>query len=285
MPTLQDLATPHTPNWCPGCGNFTIWAAFKNSAVQQGWDNTNSVIVADIGCHSHIVNFTKMTSFEGLHGRALPTAAGVKMINHKLNVFVFCGDGGTLGEGGTHFLHACRRNHDLTVIMHNNSLYALTKGQTSSTSSHDYKSKSTPGGNPDDPLSPTTLAIAAGATFVARAYSSDIPNLISLITQATAHRGFALIDILQPCVTYQYECTHSYYQENVYPIGPEHDVTNRELAFQKSLEWGEKKIPVGIFYKVDEPPYEAFIPQIAEQSIVERPVVRRDISELLERYK
>jgi len=118
MTQLTDLTTPNQPNWCPGCGDFGIWAAFKNAAVKQGWDNTNTCIVAGIGCHGHIVNFVKITSFEGLHGRPLPVATGIKFANHKLNVIVFTGDGDCLSEGGNHYLHAARRNQNITVILH-----------------------------------------------------------------------------------------------------------------------------------------------------------------------
>src|SRR3972149_490933 len=136
MTSMQDLKTQCFPNWCPGCGNLAIWSAFKNAAVANTWDNANTALVAGIGCHGHMVNFVKITSFEGLHGRALPVATGVKLANHDLNVFVFTGDGDCLGEGGNHFIHACRRNHDLTVIIHDNSLYSLTTGQTSPTTPH-----------------------------------------------------------------------------------------------------------------------------------------------------
>src|SRR3989344_4710470 len=169
MTELKDLTTLCSPNWCPGCGNFTIWAAFKNACVKKGWDNTNSVLVAGIGCHGHILNFTKITSVEGLHGRAIPVATGIKMVNNNLNVFVFTGDGDCLAEGGNHFIHACRRNHNLTIIIHNNALYSLTTGQACPTTPLGEKTKSTPFGNLDNPLNPVALAIVSGATFVARA--------------------------------------------------------------------------------------------------------------------
>ena len=254
--TLQELTTPCSPTWCPGCGNLSVWAAFKNAAVAEGWDNTNTALVAGIGCHSHIVNFTKITSFEGLHGRALPVACGLKMFKPDLNVFVFTGDGDCFGEGGNHFLHTARRNHNITVILHDNGIYALTTGQTSPLSPHGFKTKSTPQGNPDEPINPLALAITAGATFVARAYAGDIPKLTQTIVEANKHQGFSFIDILQPCVTFNKEFTHQFFQENTYQLDKSYDPTNKMSAYEKSQEFGLKQIPLGIFYKVEKPSYE-----------------------------
>lgn len=284
MTTIQDLSTSCTPTWCPGCGNFTIWAAFKNAAVKEGWANTNSVMVAGIGCHGHIVNFLKLTSFEGLHGRALPVASGIKLANHRLNVFVFTGDGDCLGEGGNHFIHACRRNHDLTVFLHDNAVYGLTTGQTSPLSALGYKSKSTPAGNPDFPLNPLTMAIASGATFVARGYSGDIAALTELMIQATKHRGMAVVDIMQPCTTFNKQYTHQFFQDNKYYLEPDYDVMNREKAFQRSLEWGPKKIPLGVFYKIEKPVCESHFPQIATKPLVEIAVQRNNVNELFQKF-
>src|SRR3989344_1970802 len=284
MPTLADLSTPCSPNWCPGCGDFAIWAALKNAMVRQGWDNTNSVLVAGIGCHGHIINFIKLTSFEGLHGRAIPVATGIKLANHKLNVFVSTGDGDCLAEGGNHFVHACRRNHDLTIMLHDNAVYGLTTGQTSPVSPHGFKSKSTPAGNPDEPISPLALAIAAGATFVARAYASDIPKLTELIIKANEHKGLSVIDILQPCVTFNKDYTHEFFQQNCYYLGTDHDVTNRQQAFNKSLEFGIKQIPLGIFYRVDTPSYEEQQPQLKDRAIVETTAENRNLSALFKEY-
>jgi 2-oxoglutarate/2-oxoacid ferredoxin oxidoreductase subunit beta len=284
MTELKDLQTPCFPTWCPGCGDYAIWAAFKNAAVSQGWDNTNSVLVAGIGCHGHIVNFTKITSFEGLHGRPIPVATGVKLANNRLNVFVSTGDGDCLGEGGNHFIHACRRNHDLTIMLHDNAIYGLTTGQTSPTSPHDFKTKSTPLGNPDEPLNPLALAIASGATFVARAYAGNIPKLTEIIIKANEHKGISVIDILQPCVTFNKTCTHAFFQENTYYLDESHDVTNKEQAFKKSLEWGEKQIPLGIFYQAEKASYESQLPQIAEKPLIESSPVRKDISDLLTKF-
>jgi len=232
---LEELTTPCKPTWCPGCGNFGIWGAFKNAAVEKGWDNTNSVLVAGIGCHGHMINFVKLTSFEGLHGRALPVATGIKLANNRLNVFVFTGDGDCLGEGGNHFIHACRRNHDLTIILHDNALYSLTTGQTSPLTPHGTKTKSSPQGNLDEPFSPLALAIASGATFVARGFSGDLPKLKELLIKANEHKGLSVIDILQPCVTFNKQYTNEFYRENSYELPNDYDPTNKEKAFTKAL--------------------------------------------------
>ncbi len=284
MTKLNELTTSCQPNWCPGCGNLAIWAAFKNAAVTNDWNNNNTVIVAGIGCHGHIVNFTKLNSFEGLHGRALPVASGIKMANHRLNVFVFTGDGDSLAEGGNHFIHASRRNHDMTIILHDNGLYALTTGQTSPASEHGFKSKSTPEGNHDYPLNPLAMAIAAGATFVAREYAVNIQKLADLITQANAHKGLAIVDVLQPCPTFNHEHNHKFYQDNTYYLPDDYDPTNKEKAFAKALEFGLKTIPLGIIYKEEKLPYESQLPQLSVKPLVEQEVNLSNLKGLFSTY-
>lgn len=264
------------PTWCSGCGNFGIWAALKNAAAQKKWDNTNTVLVAGIGCHGNLTNFIQITSFEGLHGRALPLAEGMKIANPKLNVFVFSGDGDCLGEGGNHFIHACRRNHDLTLLIHNNGLYSLTTGQASPTSPFGLKTKSTPKGNTDRPFSPLTLALASGASFVARAFSGNLPQLTQLLIQANKHQGLAVIDVLQPCVTFNKEYNYPFFQANCYELGVSHDVKNKEAAWKKSLEWGPKKIPLGIFYQVNLPCDKAQMIKMEDK--------KRDLTDLFKKY-
>lgn len=272
---MDNLNTNKSPTWCPGCGNFGIWAAFKKAAQENQWNSTNTVLVAGIGCHGHILNFTKITSFNGLHGRAIPVAVGIKLVRPDLNVFVFTGDGDCFGEGGNHLLHACRRNDNLTIILHNNGLYSLTTGQTSPLSPKGIQTKSTPTGNPDEPFSPLALAISAGATFAARAFSADIARLANLIIQANAHQGLAIIDVLQPCITFNKEHTYQFFQENTYFLDKSHDSTNKTLAIEKACEWGLKKIPLGIFYQVKKPVFRP--PKISGETR------NRDIKILLEK--
>ena len=284
MTKMEDIKTPYSPNWCPGCGNLNIWAAFKNAAVKEGWDSSNSAIVAGIGCHGHIINFVKINSFEGLHGRALPVATGVKMANNRLNVFVFTGDGDCFGEGGNHFIHACRRNHDLTVLIHDNSLYSLTTGQASPLSPLGFKTKSTPQGNIDEPFNPLALAIISGATFVARAYSGDMPKLTDLIIEANKHKGLSVVQILQPCVTFNKVCTHAFFRENTYYLDNEYDPLDKKKALERVFELDDKKIPLGVFYKSNRPSCEDQIPQIKDKPLIEIPVERSSATELFKNY-
>lgn len=284
MTLITDLTTACSPTWCPGCGNIAIWAAFKNAAVTNDWNDTNTALTAGIGCHGHMLNYVKITSVEGLHGRAIPVATGIKMANKRLNVFVFTGDGDSLAEGGNHFINACRRNHDITVILHDNAIYGLTTGQTSPRSPHGFKSKSTPLGNLDEPLNPISLAIASGATFVAREYASNIPQLSDLIAKANSHKGIAIVDVLQPCVSFNDLYSHEFYQKNTYRLSKDYDFTSQAKAFEKSLEWGEKQIPLGIFYQVERPSYEDQIPQIAEKILVDSPPTKKDLLEIFKKY-
>ncbi|OGH76754.1 MAG: hypothetical protein A2469_01865 [Candidatus Magasanikbacteria bacterium RIFOXYC2_FULL_40_16] len=284
MTQKEALLTPNKLNWCPGCGNFGIWKAFSDAAVAEGWDNTNTVLTAGIGCHGHMINFVKLVSFEGLHGRPIPIASGIKMANHRLNVFVFTGDGDCLAEGGNHFINAARRNQDITVILHDNAIYGLTTGQTSPRSPKGFTSKSTPSGNTDEPINPLRLALAAGATFLGRVYSGDPEATKEMIIKANKHKGFSLVQILQPCVTFNKDYTHPFYRENIYKLDDSYDKTSKEAAFAKTFEWGEKKIPVGIFYEADEPTCESQITQIKDKVLIDIPV-KRDMSELIQKFR
>ncbi|KKT77821.1 MAG: 2-oxoacid ferredoxin oxidoreductase, subunit beta [Microgenomates group bacterium GW2011_GWB1_44_8] len=283
MTELNDLATPYFPSYCPGCGDIAIWAAIKKAAVEKGWDNTNTTLVAGIGCHGHMVNFIKITSFEGLHGRAIPVSTGIKMVNPRLNVLVITGDGDLLAEGGNHFLHVCRRNPDMAILLFDNGVYGLTTGQASPTSPQNYISKSTPLGNPEIPLHPLAVAIAAGITFAARTYSGDIAATAKMIAQAVDHRGLAIVDILQPCITFNKGFSHTYYQDNTYVLDTNYDLTNKTWAFEKSLEWGPKNIPLGIFYREERPVLETVVSTTNEPLVSVSPN-KRDISELLKKY-
>jgi len=282
--TWQDYLTPNKCNWCPGCGNFSIWSSFERAALKAGWDNSNTALVAGIGCHGHIVNFIGLTTFEGLHGRPIPVASGLKMANHKLNVFVFTGDGDCLAEGGNHFIHAARRNQNITVIIHDNAIYGLTAGQTSPRSPKDLKTKSTPDGNIEEPVHPLRVALSAGATFLARVYAGNIDECTDILIKANQHDGLAVVQILQPCVTFNKEYSHIFYQENTYALGDDYDATDKVAAFAKTMEWGAKQIPTGILYQVEETSYESQIPQLKKRSLVATAVKKRDISKVLKKY-
>lgn len=248
--TTPNLRTEEQIIWCPGCGNFGILAALQNAILQLKLDPSQVVAVFGIGCHGHLANYLKINNFEGLHGRALPLAAGIKIANSKLRVLVMAGDGDQLSEGGNHLVHASRRNPDLTCLIHNNQLYSLTVGQASPTSDPGSKTRSTPRGVLDQALNPLALSLASGASFVARGFAGDIPQLTKILIQAISHPGFALVDILQPCPALNHVNTFAWFKERVYELGPEHDVRDKILAFQKAQEWGEK-IPLGVFYRVE----------------------------------
>jgi 2-oxoglutarate ferredoxin oxidoreductase subunit beta len=281
--TNLNLNTNQKPTWCPGCGDFGIWTALKQASVKEGWDNTNTALVAGIGCHGHILNYTKISAVEGLHGRALPVACGMKMANHKMNVFAFVGDGDCLSEGGNHFIHSARRNHDITVVLHDNAVYGLTTGQTSPRSPKGYKSKSTPRGSFEEPLHPLTLAITAGATFVARVYAGDIDMLEEIMVKANNHKGFSLIDVLQPCVSFNKDYSHYFYQKNIYHLNANYDAANKLAALEKSMEWDFEQIPVGIIYEDKTSiSYEKQISYKDDLPLAFEKITKKDVSKLFE---
>ncbi len=282
MADAKDFQTNNKPTWCAGCGDFGILVALKNALAKLGFSPADATLFFGIGCHGHMVNYLKTYSFEGLHGRALPLAAGAKFANHKLNAIALVGDGDQLGEGGNHFLHAARNNYDICCVLHNNGVYGLTVGQSSPTADKGLKSKSAPGGTTEKPVNPITLALAAGATFVARAFAGDVNHLAEIIIEGIKHRGFAFIDVMQPCVTFNHLNTYSWYYRRVYKIGPEHDPSDQAAALQKSLEFGEK-IPLGVFYRKEEPIAQDIFPQIAEKTLLEAGV-QNEISKIMEEY-
>lgn len=281
---MQDTAqfkTAFMPNWCPGCGDFGIWGSLKQALNKKAWKPADFCMVYGIGCHGHMVNFLKSYAFETLHGRPIPVAQGIRLANNKLPVIIVAGDGDTFGEGTNHLVHIARRNVQTTMIVHDNQVYGLTTGQTAPTAQKGFKTKSTPAGVLEEPIYPLQIAIAAGATFVARGFAGDIPKLSELIFQALNHKGFAFVDIFQPCVTFNHINTYQWYREHLYDLDQNHDVTDKAAAFAKALEWGPK-IPTGIFYKQEKPTYEEQTPQIAQESLVDQSLENINIQKLLE---
>ena len=260
------------PAWCPGCGNFGILSAVKKALVELNLDPHNILLVSGIGQAGKLPHYMKGNVFNSLHGRPVPPAIGAKIANKELVVIAISGDGDGYGEGGNHFIHAARRNHDITYLVHNNQIYGLTKGQTSPTSDIGFVTKTTPQGAPP-PVNPITLAIAAGATFVARAFAGDIDYLSLIIQQGINHRGFALIDILQPCVSFNHKNTYQWYRERVYKVEGEKDYnpSDKFAAFKKAQEWGDL-IPIGIFYRENRPVYESAFPALRKDTLVSQPI-------------
>jgi len=260
------------PAWCPGCGNFGILSALKKALVELNLDPHNILLVSGIGQAGKLPHYTKGNVFNSLHGRPLSPATGAKLANRELTVLAFGGDGDGYGEGGNHFIHSARRNHDITYLVHNNQIYGLTKGQTSPTSDIGFITKTTPQGAPP-PINPIALAIAAGAGFVARAFAGDIDYLSSIIKQGINHRGFALIDILQPCVSFNHKNTYQWYKERVYKLEQDgkYNPSDKDTAFKKAQEWGEH-IPIGVFYREDRPVYESVFPALGKSTLVSQPI-------------
>lgn len=285
MIKAEDFNTKVKPNFCPGCGDLAVWMAFKNVAAKLDLDSTNTALVAGIGCHGHILNFTKINAIEGLHGRPVPVATGIKLVNPRLNVIAFSGDGDCLGEGGNHFMHACRRNHDINLFIHDNAIYGLTTGQTSPRTPHGMATKSTPEGNKDIPLNPAAVAIASGATFVARTFCQDLPHMEEILTRAIEHKGMSVVQILQTCITFNKEYTLDFYKDNVYKLPDDYDPKDKVRALEKALEWGEKSIPLGILYEeTGKESYEDQLKEISDKPVIEMEPKVNDVTELFKAH-
>ncbi|MBM3282639.1 2-oxoacid:ferredoxin oxidoreductase subunit beta [Candidatus Gottesmanbacteria bacterium] len=282
MVSVNNLKTKHFPTWCPGCGNYSIWTALQNAIVEIGLRISDFVLVYGIGCHGNMFNTLNVVNFETLHGRPIPVAEGIKLANNRLQVIVIAGDGDTLGEGTNHLIHAARRNIDITVLMHDNQVYGLTTGQTSPTSAKGFKSRSTPLGVIEEPINPVALAIAGGASFVARSFAGDILELTKVIIAAIKHRGFSFVDILQPCVTFNSHNSYQWYRQNIYKLPKNYKMNNKIVAFKKSLEW-EKKIPVGIFYRQLKSTYEEETQQFKDCPLISSSLpASKAVAELLD---
>ena len=249
MITVEDYASDFESEWCPGCGNFGILAAMQKALVSMNLSPHEVLIVSGIGQAAKTPHFLKCNTLHGLHGRALPVAAGAKLANHDLTILVNSGDGDCYGEGGNHFMHAVRRNLDVTLIVHDNRIYGLTKGQASPTSDLGMATRMQPGGTVSEPFNPMAVALALGAGFVARGFSGDPDHLSTLIQAGIRHKGFALIDVLQPCVSFNRIQTHGWYKKRVFDLaGEDHPADDWQAAMQRARQWGER-IPIGIFYR------------------------------------
>ncbi|MFH1364298.1 MAG: 2-oxoacid:ferredoxin oxidoreductase subunit beta [Candidatus Aenigmatarchaeota archaeon] len=283
--TLSELTPKELPTWCPGCGDFSILTALKSALAELNISRKDVVTVSGIGCGSKLPHFIRTYGFEGLHGRILPVATGVKLANNDLTVIGIGGDGDAYGIGGNHFFHILRRNIDITYIVQDNAIYGLTKGQTSPTSEQGFKSISTPSGVLEEPVNPILMGIFGGATYVARGYGYDVNHLKKLIINAIKHKGFSIIDVFQPCLTYNKVNTADWYNKRVYKLEDKgHDPTDRTQALAKAQEWGDQ-IPIGLFYKADKPTYDQGVFQITETPLAKHDIKNIDISEVMEKYR
>lgn len=270
--------------WCPGCGNFGILNAVKKALVELDLEPDQVLMVSGIGQAGKLPHYTRCNIFNSLHGRPVPPAIGAKIANPELTVIAVSGDGDGYGEGGNHFVHAMRRNHDITYLIHNNQVYGLTKGQASPTSDLGFVTRTTPYGAAR-PVNPMTLAIATGATFVSRSFAGDIKHLTTMIKAGITHKGFALIDILQPCVSFNHKNTFGWYRERVYKLEeePGYDPTNKMEAFNKAQEW-DGRIPIGIFYQQELPTFEEQIPALAKGPLVKQKIEPGRVQPLLDEF-
>jgi len=244
----------YEPAWCPGCGNFSILECLKTALEQLGKDPYEVLMVAGIGQAAKTPQYISANNFCGLHGRSLPAAVAAKIANEKLTVIVNTGEGDSYGEGGNHFIHNIRRNVDITHFVHDNQIYGLTKGQASPTSIEGLVTPVQVTGSINTPLNPPLMAIAAGAGFVARGFSGSKEHLISIMKQAIEYKGYALVDILQPCVSFNKVNTFAYYSKRVYELDSTYDPTQKLAAFEKALEFGDR-IPIGVIYREPKPTY------------------------------
>ncbi|MGC8586192.1 MAG: thiamine pyrophosphate-dependent enzyme [Candidatus Micrarchaeia archaeon] len=276
------------PIWCPGCGDYGVHAAINKALMDLGIDKSKIVIVSGIGCSSAMPHTFSTYGIHGIHGRVLPVAMGVKLANDELTVIGVGGDGDGYGIGGNHFVHTARRNIDITYIVMNNQIYGLTTGQASPTTLLGAKTKSTPFGEIEEPVNPIAIAISAGATYVARGFSGEPMHLAELIKNGITHKGFAVIDALSPCVSFNTLNTYDWFRQRVYKLDPSYNPNDKLAAFQKAIEaeatnW--QKIPIGLIYKEKKPTYSEM-----EIALKNGPLVKQqfpssaDVAKILEEY-
>jgi 2-oxoglutarate ferredoxin oxidoreductase subunit beta len=282
MVTLEEYGNYETA-WCPGCGNFPILQAVKQSLVALDLKPQEVLFVSGIGQAAKAPHYLRANVFNGLHGRSLPVATGAKLANPELTVIVESGDGCNYGEGGNHFLAAIRRNINLTLLVHNNQIYGLTKGQASPTSDEGLVTKIQPQGVPSSPFNPIAVAVAMQAGFVARGFSGMTDHLTRLIQQAIVHKGFSLVDILQPCVSFNKVNTFAWYNKRCYELPPDYNPTLWETAMKTAREWGER-IPVGVIYQNERPTFEEHFPVLKQGPLVGRGMDQERLQKVMEEY-
>jgi 2-oxoglutarate ferredoxin oxidoreductase subunit beta len=270
---IETFAGEVDPDWCPGCGDFGVLKAVKMGAAKAGVAPKDLVIVSGIGCSSNLPGFIHAYGVHSLHGRAVAVASGIHLANTSLKIVITGGDGDGYGIGIGHFIHAMRRNLDITYVVMNNQIYGLTTGQASPTTTKEMKTKSTPRGNVEFPINPLALALVSGATYVARGFSGEPNQMADLIAGGIQHKGFALIDTFSPCVTYNKLNTYPWFKKRVYKLEDEvgYHTGDMRAAFEKSFEWGDG-IPLGLFYADQQPTYEDSEPAFARGPLVHQPL-------------
>ena len=284
--TVKDFKGKVEPDWCVGCGDFGLLVALRQAIVELGLYPHEAMVISGIGCSSNLPGYIDTYGMHTLHGRAVAVATGAQLANHEIKVIATGGDGDGYGIGGNHFVHSMRRNVDLTYIVMNNQVYGLTTGQVSPTSVVGMKTKSTPLGSTENPINPMALAIAGGATYVARGYTGQVKHLAELIRGGIEHRGFALIDAFSPCVTYNHDNGHDFFKQRTRKLEEMgHDPTDFHAAVEQAHRWGEV-IPIGLFWKRDDvPALDQLEPVLAEGGpLAQRPlgVARQTAQALIE---
>lgn len=279
MVTVRDYGSYETA-WCPGCGNFSLLEGVKKGLVRAGIEPHEALLVSGIGQAAKAPHYLNANVFNGLHGRSLPVAMGAKLANPELTVIIESGDGCNYGEGGNHFLAAIRRNIDITMIVHDNQIYGLTKGQASPTSQEGMVTKAQPAGVVLERFNPIAVAVAMHAGFAARSFTGMVDHLAEMVRLAIAHKGLALVDVLQPCVSFNRVNNFAWYQKRCYELPGEYDPTEWEAAMRKAMEWGER-IPLGVIYRNDRPSFDQRLTVLAEGPLVGRDVDRVKLAEAM----
>lgn len=273
MATFKDFRNNVKPNWCPGCGDFSIQAAIQRAAANVGLEPEDLAVISGIGCSGRISGYINAYGFHGVHGRSLPIAQGVKMANRELTVIASGGDGDGFAIGMAHTVHAIRRNINMTYIVMDNQIYGLTKGQTSPRSAVGFKTKSTPEGSIEASLSPLEIAMAAGATFVAQSFSSNLKQLTQVIEEGIKHEGFSFINVFSPCVTFNKVNTYDWFKENIVDLDeqPDYDSTNRVMAMSKIME--TNSLACGVLYQNKErQSYESLVNGFKEEGLAKQDI-------------
>jgi 2-oxoglutarate/2-oxoacid ferredoxin oxidoreductase subunit beta len=282
MATIEDYGEYETA-WCPGCGNFAILKGMKQALVAAGLDPHQVLFISGIGQAAKAPHYLNANLFNGLHGRSLPVATGAKLANPELTVIVESGDGCNYGEGGNHLLAAIRRNIDVTLLVHNNQVYGLTKGQASPTSEQGFVTKAQPKGVLAEPFNPVAVAIAMHAGFVARSFAGMMEHLAEMIQKAIAHRGLSLVDILQPCPSFNKVNTWDWYRKRCYVLPEDHDPSNRDAAMKLAYESGDR-IPIGVIYRNNRPAFDEHFSVLKEGPLVGRDLDKDALAVLMNSF-
>jgi 2-oxoglutarate ferredoxin oxidoreductase subunit beta len=282
MVSIQDINVKEKTQWCLGCGDFGILAALKQAIVELNIAPHDVCLVTGVGCGSKIPHYLRTYGYEGLHGRLLPLADGIKLANPTLHVIGIGGDGDGFSEGGNHFIHAARRNTDITYVVQNNYYYSLTTGQTSPTTKKGMKTKTHPGGSPIEEFKPTAMAMMAGATFVAATYAGDIIHCKETLKKAIQHRGFSFVEIYQPCVTWDRNNTYDWYKNHVYDLQKDGftDTGDFDKSLAKALEPFRNnfsKVPIGVFYEIQKTNFQDIYPVLKKGPLAKQDLMKRNL--------